>query len=177
MKRSQLTPIALGLAWMVSLAFVFLLGILSAFAFHLKPGVDATAGLAVEEQEAGALFAQLMDEPLDWGRLRSYSPADRVPPQTRRLCDRLAELPRAAERQVLTTRFFRLLPPSKLEGLLELQLGEVAADPARREVVAGLFLAWRERDPAGAEDFGRALLGSGGPDLPAWAGELDGPRQ
>ena len=168
MKRSSLTPVALGLGWLVSLGFVFALGIISAFAFHLKPGTESTAGLSVPEREAGALFEDLVGEPLDWPRLRSYNPADRVPPQVRAIYARLSALPRGAERQVLSERFFRILPPAKLEGLLEGELPQGAPTPAQRDVLGGLFRAWQTNDPMGAEAFRHALTAGGGPDLQAW---------
>lgn len=168
-KRSSLTPLVLGLAWMVSLGCVYSLGLISAFAFHLKPGVEASAGLTPSEREAGAVFEQLTGEPLEWGVLRSFNPGDRVPPQVMQLVDLLAALPEGPEPVVLSARFFRVLPPAKLEGVLEESLSIPPLDGPRALVLKGMIDAWRVRDAVGSAQFLEALERSEDPPLKAWA--------
>ena len=51
MKGKQFNVVTIGIAWMVSLGFVFILGILSAFALHLGPGAGTGMGsdLSIEQ--------------------------------------------------------------------------------------------------------------------------------
>lgn len=159
-KKSWLTPLALGLAWLVSLGGVFALGILSAFSFHLDPSAksNSEAGLTGPEREAAAVFLQLVGEPLDWPVLRSISPSDRVPPQLHAMLEGLETIAAPDERRVVTRRFFRIVAPFKIEALLE--GATESAEPLsaeRKAVLRAVMEAWEDRDPAAVADFRAAV--------------------
>ncbi|MFP4281016.1 MAG: hypothetical protein ACLFR7_00055 [Opitutales bacterium] len=152
MHRSRLTPIVLGLAWLLSLGAVFLLGILSSLSFHLAPEAANESLLSPTEREAAAVFEQLVGEPLDWAALRSYSPRDREPPQLAAFWEALGRVPSAAEREVLARRFFRELGAVKTGAFVERLSAEAGAAPDR---FRGLWLGWHDRDAATAEAYRR----------------------
>jgi len=158
MKGSNLTVLTLGLGWLVSLGAAFALGVIASFAFHLAPGTASDSTLSAAERESGALFEQMVGEPLDWSALRSFNPADQVPPQVELLQAKLAECSSSAERRVLALRFFRILPPVKLRGALESLQDSAGFDSSDADVWVGIWKAWVERSPESAADYRRALL-------------------
>lgn len=164
MKRSTLTPIVLGLAWLCSLGVVYTMGLFTAFAFHAEPGMGAESGLKSSEREAQALFEQLVGEPLNWVELRSYRPQDRHPPQLDAFIDALAKQPSAAQRRVLAERFFRVVGEVKTAALLQARVAQARAQP---DIFQGLLAVWSEHDPASAQAFIKAMVQAG--DAPeAW---------
>lgn len=155
MKRSRLTSITLGLVWLASLAAVFLLGLMAGFAFHLQPMAASAEQLTPVEQEAAAVAEQLLGEALDWARLNSYSPRDRIPPQVEQILPALAGLSGPMERRTVSARFFRVLPQNKT-GALATDL--VDAGDYDEDVLWGLLHAWAGHDPETARSFFAAAL-------------------
>ncbi len=158
MKGSLLTPVSLGLAWMVSLGAAFLLGMLAAFALHLKPEAVVASELSPVEREAAAIAAQFLDEPLDWGTLKSYSPRNRVPPQVELLMEKFSEQPTRAERRAITARFSRVLPQSKVGALVE---GLTDREDPPADVIWGLLHTWSGSDLVTARAFLEATIKAG----------------
>lgn len=165
MKRSTLTPVALGLAWLLSLGVVYTMGLFTAFAFHAEPGTGSDSGLNSSEREAQALFEQLVGEPLNWAELYSYRPQDRHPPQLDAIVEALAALPDAASRRVLTERFFRVVGEVKTAAFIQDQIGTARQQP---DVFLGLLAVWHTSDAASAEGFLKAMIIAGDAP-PEWA--------
>ena len=153
-----MTPIVLGITWLLSLGVVYTMGLFSAFAFHAEPGSGAESGLKSSEREAQALFEQLVGEPLDWGLLYSYRPQDRHPAQLDAVIVALAALPDAASRRVLTERFFRGVGEVKTAALVQEQVGNARQQP---DVFLGLLAVWYHSDPASAQGFIEAMVEMG----------------
>ena len=65
MKGKQFNIITIGIAWLVSLGFVFILGILSAFALHLGPGASDGRGsdLTLEQRELVLVLEKYTGQP------------------------------------------------------------------------------------------------------------------
>ena len=88
----------------------------------------------------------------------------------------LSELSDAAQREVLGYRFFRNLPPAKLEGGLEALLSAGAGLGAQDEVLQAMVDAWKDRDAVGARQFIEALRqseGGGGGGIGRWGLSVD----
>lgn len=168
MKRSNMTPVVLGLTWLLSLGVVYIMGLFTAFAFHAEPGTGADSGLKSSEREAQALYEQLAGEPLDWAMLYSYNPQDRRPGQLGTIFEALSQLPDPASRRVLTERFFRVVGEVKTAAFLQERVQSARQHP---EVFLGLLRAWHASDPASADGFLKAMILTGDAP-PEWADAL-----
>jgi len=77
----KMTPLVLGLGWLVSLGAVFILGILSAFALHLKPGEGGAAAAASSEKERRLAWVieEATGEPADLAAIFSHDRDEVLP--------------------------------------------------------------------------------------------------
>ncbi len=98
MKRSRLTPLALGLTWLISLGLVFVLGLFLAFAFHLDPD-HSREDDSLELRQLGIVIERLLGEPLDYGEMMSMANRDRFPDQLERALTILLNEPAVFRRE------------------------------------------------------------------------------
>lgn len=159
MKNNRTTYIAVGLAWLLSLGIVFVLGILSAFTFHVQPGNTGSLSgdLNLDEREMGLVIERYTGQPADFTSLRSSLDRDKLP-------DQLEQAVRSILRESRTTARVRNLrevaeglSTGKITALLQ-WAGSLPEGPARRDALSVLLEAWASRDGRSALAFARQLV-------------------
>ena len=148
----------IGVAWLASLGVVFILGILSAFAFHLAPGTDAEArqDLTLEQRDLLLTIERYAGTPVDIPALFASPMENTVPEQLEQTLRAVLRETDPTVRALASLRLVDGLPPRLLTGSVRL-LREIPAGPARDQVL-GLFLeGWAGNDGRSAIAFATSV--------------------
>ena len=156
-----MTPIVLGVAWLVSLGAVFILGILSAFAFHQDPGRGVPAYADPADREVAFALETLLGEPADLAALKSISARDAFPEQLKRALDSLAGMTSGVRRDFLLQALVRGLPIRPVVASVQ-HLVEAPLSAGHRAVLDGLLSRWGELDGRSAVAFAAGRGEEGG---------------
>jgi len=161
MKPKNLSPVALGLAWMASLGVVFVLGILSAFTFHLGPGAgaDEQGDLTLAERDLALTLERYTGQPADLARIKAVGAHEAVPPQLEQALRAILREPDREERHMAATRLVRGLPARRTVAAIRF-LQEIPGGPARDQLWGRFLEAWAEQDGRSAIALATAI-----PDL------------
>ncbi len=160
MKRGTLTVVSMGLAWLVSLGGVFLLGMLLAFAVHLGPDAAPSAdGLGLRERHLRVLMEELTGQPADMADLMAVGDTEEVGPQLEDALRAILRLRSPEEQLVAAYRMVSSLPERRLLGSIRF-LRDLGADPARDRVLGKFLEAWGGLDGRSAILFSSKLPGS-----------------
>lgn len=160
MKRGALTMVSLGLAWLLSLGGVFVLGMLLAFAVHLGPDASPPNGnVALKERHLRLLIEELTGQPADMGRLMTVGDPAEVVPQLEDALRAILRLRNPEEQVVAAYRMVSSLPERRLLGSIRF-LQELDADPARDRVLGRFLEAWGALDGRSAILFSSKLAGT-----------------
>lgn len=158
MKRKQLNAVTLGLAWMVSLGMVFVLGILSAFAFHLGPGAtDTTGDLSMDQRQLMLTVEKYTSEPADIAAIMSVGSNSGLPEQLEQTLLAVLRLPDHNERLRACVNLARGLPQRNLMAAIRF-VQELKIDPARNQLLANFIETWAEADGGRAIVFAASLV-------------------
>lgn len=157
-KIHSLTAISLGMGWLISIGAAFVLGVLSAFAFHLAPDAvrpsEAMASLA--ERDLMVTIERFSGEPADLGSLKSVAAGDQLPGQLESALRAILRHPESRERLMAAHRITAGLPFRKRMACIRF-LGQLPASPSRNQVW-GIFLEdWGSRDGRSAMGFATTL--------------------
>lgn len=152
MSKQRMTPAVIGVAWLVSLGVVFVLGILSAFAFHRAPEFGLDAGLEPADRELAFAMESLTGEAADLAALKSVSARDAFPPQLERALERLAGMEPGLRRSFLTDVLARGLPMRPVVASVQ-YLAEQPTTEGRRFLTRELMFRWGELDGRSAAAF------------------------
>jgi hypothetical protein len=144
MKKGLLTPIALGLAWLISLGIVFVLGILSAFTLHLKPGVGMDSE-PLEVRQMALVVEAILGEPLDLAEVHSHAHRDRLPRQLEMSLNYLVNTGIVSGRELQMMQLARGLP-SRKRGAAVQYLFEMPSSPNRDLALQVFFRQWGRED-------------------------------
>ncbi len=158
MKRKQMSAVMLGLGWLASLGAVFILGILSAFAFHLGPGAAGTGNsdLTLEQRELMLVLERYTGQPADIATIMSVGSGEDLPEQVEQALRAIMRNPDPETRQMDARRLVRGLPSRRvMAGIKFIQ--EIPADPGRDQVLGCLLEAWAEEDGRRAVAFAASL--------------------
>jgi hypothetical protein len=160
MKRGTLTVVSMGLAWLVSLGGVFLLGMLLAFAVHLGPDAAPSAdGLGLRERHLRVVMEELTGQPADMADLMAVGDTEEVGPQLEDALRAILRLRSPEEQLVAAYRMVSSLPERRLLGSIRF-LRDLGADPARDRVLGKFLEAWGGLDGRSAILFSSKLPGS-----------------
>lgn len=144
MKKGHLTPIALGLGWLISLGIVFVLGILSAFAFHLKPGAGSD-NEPLEVRQMALVVESILGEPLNLAEVQSHAHRDRLPRQLEISLNYLVESGIVSGRELQLMHLARGLPTRKRGAAVQYLL-KMAASLNRDLALKVFFRQWGRED-------------------------------
>lgn len=151
MKNKQVSAVMLGLGWMVSLGVVFVLGILSAFAFHLKPGAsgDLIGDLSLPQRELALVLERYSGRPADLAAVFAVGD-DGVPEQLEQSLRAILRDPVPENRRLAALRMVEALPLRRRMAAIQLLQG-IPRDAPRDQVLGAFMEGW------GREDGRRAL--------------------
>lgn len=156
MRKYGLSYISLGLFWLASLGIVFVLGVLSAFAFHLKPGVDgSSASLSIEERQLGLVVERFIGEPADFATLRSFGHAG-LAPQLEQTLRAILRNPDADLRFIAIHQLLSGLPSRQLMAAIRF-LQELPVQTARNEALQLFVQRWGQQDGRSAIAWATSL--------------------
>jgi hypothetical protein len=143
---------------MGSLGAVFVLGILSAFAFHLGPGTtEGSAGdLTMDQRDMMLVIERYSGNPADMGSIMSVSSGEGLPEQVEQALRAIMRNPDRQERAMDVSRLARGLPSRKVKAAIKF-LQEIPADPGRNQVLAGFLELWAREDGRRAMAFATSL--------------------
>lgn len=158
MKRKQLSPVVLGLAWMVSLGAVFILGILSAFTFHLAPGSGSGSqgDLTLDQRDMILVMERFTGEEVDVAAILSINGEDPVPEQLDQTLRAILRVTDPDYRQMYTTRLIGGLPARRIMAAIRLLQG-IPQSPARNQVLRVFVESWGYSDGRSAIGFASSL--------------------
>lgn len=158
MKGRQVNAVMLGLGWMASLGVVFILGILSAFAFHLGPGADAGGGsdLTLEQRELMLIIERYTGTAADIGSIMSVGSGDGLTEQMENTLRAIMRSGDRDERAMDAERLARGLPSRKVMAAIKF-LQETPPNPGRNQVLAQFLESWASEDGRRAVAFATSL--------------------
>lgn len=158
MKRKEVSAVMLGLGWMVSLGAVFVLGILSAFAFHLGPGAGegASSDLSLAQRELALVIERYAGSPADWASIQSVSSGENLPEQVEQALRAIMRQSDREERQMAAMMLLRGLPSRKVMAAIRL-LQEIPMGPGRDQVLGAFIQSWAAEDGRRAIAFATSL--------------------
>ncbi len=156
-----MTPIVLGVGWLVSLGAVFILGILSAFVFHQNPESGLSSRTTPADRELAFALETLLGEPADLAALKSISARDAFPDQLKRSLDSLAGMPPGLRQDFLLQALVRGLPTRPVVASVQ-HLVDLPSSAGRRTVLHGLLSRWGELDGRSAVAFAAGRGEAGG---------------
>jgi hypothetical protein len=158
MKRKQMNAVMLGLAWMGSLGVVFILGILSAFAFHLGPGAaeGSASDLTLDQRELMLVIERYTGSPADMGIIMSVGSGEGLPEQVEQSLRAIMRTPDRDQRHMDAGRMARGLPSRKVKAAIKF-LQEIPANPGRNQVLASFLELWAAEDGRRAMAFATSL--------------------
>ncbi len=152
MSKQRMTPVVIGVAWLVSLGVVFVLGILSAFAFHRAPESMLDPGHDRGDRELVFTVETLTGEPADLAALKSVSARDAFPAQLERALDDLAGMTPGVRRSFFTEALVRGLPMRPVVASVQ-HLAEQPPSEGRRALLRELMRRWGGLDGRSAVAF------------------------
>lgn len=157
-EQKKMTLVALGLGWLVSLGVVFVLGILSAFAFHLDPeaGGGGNGGLSLEERDLMVTIERYTGERADIAALKSVAAGEGFPQQLEQTLRAVLRHPVREDRAVAARRMVEGLPFRKRMACIKF-LAELPAGPARDQVWGVFLEGWAREDGRSAMGFASSL--------------------
>lgn len=147
-----MTPVVIGVAWLVSLGAVFVLGILSAFAFHRAPESVLDVRLDRADRELAFAVESLAGEPADLAALKSVSARDAFPAQLERALEGLSGMEPGVRRSFYTEALVRGLPMRPVVASVQ-HLAEQPLSEGRRALSRELLRRWGELDGRSAVAF------------------------
>jgi hypothetical protein len=158
MKHKQVNAVMLGLVWMSSLGVVFVLGILSAFAFHLGPGAGegAASDLTLEQRELMLVLERYTGESADIATIMSVASSDDLPEQVEQALRAIMRNPDRSERGRDASRLARGLPSRKVMAAIKF-VQELPANPGRNQVLGSFLESWAGEDGRRAMAFAASL--------------------
>ena len=157
MKRKQMSAVMLGLAWMASLGVVFVLGILSAFAFHLGPGADGSGSdLTMDQRELMLVIERYTGQAADMGAIMSVSSGDGLPDQLEQTLRAILRVPNRDERDRVSVHLVRGLPSRNVMAVIRF-MQEIPANPARDQILGRCLESWAMEDGRRAIVFATSL--------------------
>lgn len=158
MKRKNMTAVALGLGWLASLGAVFVLGILSAFAFHLGPGgaVEADGDLTLAQRDLVLTIERYAGSPVDIAALFSVTDDTAVPEQLEQTIRAILREEDPELRRMATQRLVRGLPVRRVLGAIRF-LQEIPESPVRNQVIQPFLETWGTEDGRSAIAFAASL--------------------
>ncbi len=152
MSKQRMTPVVIGVAWLVSLGVVFVLGILSAFAFHRAPESMLDPEHDRGDRELVFTVETLTGEPADLAALKSVSARDAFPAQLERALDDLAGMTPGVRRSFFTEALVRGLPMRPVVASVQ-HLAEQPPSEGRRALLRELMRRWGGLDGRSAVAF------------------------
>jgi hypothetical protein len=154
----QTSSVVLGLGWLISLGIVFVLGILSAFAFHLKPGTEGggSGKATLAERDLMVTVERFSGEAADMGELMSVASNAGFPEQLEQTVRGILRHPERFERKMAFHRLVKGLPNRKRMATLKF-LQELPTGKARDEALAIFLEAWASGDGRSAAAFAGSL--------------------
>ena len=158
MKRKQVNAVMLGLGWMATLGMVFILGILSAFAFHLGPGADSSSAgdLTMEQRELVLIIERYTGTPADIGGIMAVGSGDALTEQLENTLRAIMRSGDRDERAMDAERLARGLPSRKVMAAIKF-LQEIPANPGRNQVLGQFLETWASEDGRRAVAFATSL--------------------
>jgi hypothetical protein len=157
MNRKAYNAVTLGLIWMASLGVVFVLGILSAFAFHLGPGAGSGTGDLTLDQRAMMLeIERQTGEPADIAAIMAVGSGEDVPVQLEQALRGALRVSDPDQRQRSAVLLVRGLPSRVLMGSIRLLQG-IPASPGRDQVLGVFLETWASEDGRRAMVFATSL--------------------
>lgn len=160
MKRRSLTVVSLGLAWLVSLGVVFVLGMLMAFAAHLSPTESAAElGDDLQQRNLALVIEELTGRAADMAAIMSYGDSDENVAQLEEALLAIVRLKSPEEQLVASYRLVSTLPERRLLGSIRF-LKELGPGPSRDRVLSKFLEAWGGVDGRSAMVFCGKLRGA-----------------
>ncbi|MEX0331736.1 MAG: hypothetical protein AB3N64_09970 [Puniceicoccaceae bacterium] len=158
MKRKEVNAVMLGLGWMASLGVVFVLGILSAFAFHLGPGADSSSSsdLTLEQRELMLIIERYTGVPADISSIMSVGSGDGLTEQMENTLRAIMRSGDRDERAMDAERLARGLPSRKVMAAIKF-LQEIPPNPGRNQVLGQFLESWASEDGRRAVAFASSL--------------------
>lgn len=158
MKGKDVNAVFLGIAWLISLGAVFVLGILSAFAFHLGPGAGDAANedLTLNQRDLLLTVERYAGAPVDIAALLAYSDQASLPEQLEQALRGILRENDSRIREMGALRLVRGLPSRWVMGSIRF-LQEIPAGPARNQVLERFLETWAAEDGRSAIAFATAL--------------------
>jgi len=158
MKPGNVNAVFLGIAWMVSLGVVFVLGILSAFAFHLQPGTggDASGDLTLDQRDLVLTIERYVGSPVDVAALLAYSDQPSLPEQLEQAVRGILREEDPHSREMGAVRLVRGLPLRWIMGSIRF-LQEIPPGQARNQLLERFLETWASQDGRSAIAFATAL--------------------
>ena len=158
MKHKEVNAVMLGLAWMASLGVVFILGILSAFAFHLGPGGDVSSGsdLTLDQRELRLVIERYTGTAADMASIMSVGSGDGVPDQVEQALRAIMRTSDRDQRAMDAERLARGLPSRKVMAVIKF-LQDIPANPGRNQVLGNFLELWASEDGRRAVAFATSL--------------------
>lgn len=158
MKRKQLNAVTIGLAWMASLAVVFILGILLAFAMHLGPreGAESQGDLSLDERDLVLTLERYSGDPVDIAAILSQTDKNSVPEQLEQAIRAILRTKDPELRGLAALRLVRGLPSRHVMSSIRL-LQEMPSNPARDQVLRRFLETWAGEDGRSAIAFASSL--------------------
>lgn len=149
--------IMLGLAWMASLGVVFVLGILSAFAFHLGPGAGGTAtDLSMDQREMMLVIERYTGQPANIGAIMAIGGSDKLPEQVEQALRGILRNADFEERDGAARRVVRGMPSRNVMAIIRF-LQQLPVNPARDQVLGRCLESWAMEDGRRAIVFASSL--------------------
>ena len=157
-ERKKMTVAAFGLGWLLSLGAVFVLGILSAFAFHLGPdaGGGSGSGLTLAERDLLVTMERYTGETADIATLKSVAAGDGFPEQLEQALRAILRHPVREDRAVAARRIGEGLPFRKRMACIQFLSGLPVA-PARDQVWGVFLEGWAREDGRSAIGFATGI--------------------
>jgi len=158
MKGKQFNLISIGIAWLVSLGLVFILGILSAFAFHLAPGASNGAGsdLTLEQREMVLVLERYTGKPGDIAEIMAVGDSQGLSEQLDQALRAILRESKPDARMMAADRLVRGLPTRRVMACIRF-LQKTPSNPARNQVLGKFLEVWAEQDGRSAIIFSTSL--------------------
>mgnify|MGYP000229654644 CR=1 FL=1 len=157
MNRKAYNAVTLGLVWMASLGAVFVLGILSAFAFHLGPGAGSGTGDLTLDQRAMMLeIERHTGEPADIASIMAVGSGEDLPLQLEQALRGVLRVSDPEQRQRSGVLLVSGLPSRVLMGSIRLLQG-IPPSPGRDQVLGVFLETWSSEDGRRAMVFATSL--------------------
>ncbi len=158
MSRRGMNATLLGLGWMVSLGVVFVLGILSAFAFHLGPGAGDSSGsrLNLDQRQLLLVVERYSGQSRDLAALVEVGSGEAVPDQLEQTIRGILRVGDPVQRREAAGQLVDGLPSRRVMAVIRF-LQEIPGGPGRDDVLATFLESWAEEDGRRAIVFASSL--------------------